>query len=74
MTARDAYSSGKPRFEFADHPYSITNYLQHNASPATQAVYGVVFTLGVVPAILLFLWVRYVTVRWPVFREVPASP
>jgi membrane protease YdiL (CAAX protease family) len=53
--------------------YSITNYLQHNASPAVQALYGVIFTLGIVPTVLMTLWVRYVSIKWPVFREVASN-
>lgn len=49
---------------------ALTSYLQYNATPAVQALYGVIFTVGVVPTILLFLWVKYVSVKWPVFQEV----
>jgi membrane protease YdiL (CAAX protease family) len=53
--------------------YSINNYIQHNATPEAQALYGVTFMFGIVPTILLFLWVRYVSAKWPVFREVKSS-
>jgi membrane protease YdiL (CAAX protease family) len=53
--------------------YSIANYLQHNATPEVQALYGVIFMFGVVPTILLFLWVRYVSIKWPVFQEVVSN-
>jgi membrane protease YdiL (CAAX protease family) len=52
---------------------ALTGYLQNNATPAVQALYGVIFTAGVVPTMLLFLWVRYVSVKWPVFREVVST-
>ena len=50
--------------------WSITNYLQTNASPAIEALYGVIFTVGILPTVLLFLWVRYLTAKWPIFHEV----
>lgn len=53
--------------------YSLTSYLQQYASPAVQVLYNLVFMLGIVPAILLFLWVRYVSKKWPVFQEVESS-
>jgi membrane protease YdiL (CAAX protease family) len=49
---------------------SITNYLQINATSTVQALYGVIFTSGVLPTVLMFLWVRYVSLKWPVFQEV----
>lgn len=53
--------------------YSLTSHLQLNASAEVQALYNVVFSLGLLPAILLFLWVRFITRRWPVFRQVAAQ-
>lgn len=50
--------------------WSITHTLQTNATPAMQAVYGLIFTVGIVPAVLLSLWTRFVTTKWPVFRQV----
>ena len=44
---------------------SFTSYLQDTAPIETQALYGVVFTFGLVPTALLILWVRYFTSRWP---------
>jgi membrane protease YdiL (CAAX protease family) len=49
---------------------SITNYLQINATPAVEALYGVIFSLGIVPTALMILWVRYLSFKWPVFQEV----
>ncbi len=45
--------------------YAFTRYIQLNASVTTQAIYGVIFTLGLVPTILMILWVRFVVARWP---------
>jgi len=50
--------------------WSITNYLQTNATPGVQAIYGMIFTFGIVPAIFMFIWVRFLSKKWPVFREV----
>lgn len=38
---------------------SFTDYIQASASVEIQALYGVVFTLGLVPTILMILWVRF---------------
>lgn len=53
--------------------WSITSYLQMNATPAVQALYGVMFSLGIVPAVLMSLWVRYLSIKWPVFQEVVSN-
>ncbi len=45
--------------------YAFTRYLQLTASVTTQAIYGVIFTFGLVPTILMILWVRFVVARWP---------
>lgn len=45
--------------------YPLTAYLQNNASIPVQAVYGIIFSLGVIPAVLMSLWVRFFTSRWP---------
>jgi membrane protease YdiL (CAAX protease family) len=52
---------------------SITNYLQINATPTVEALYGVIFSLGIVPTGLMVLWVRYLSFKWPVFREVVSN-
>jgi membrane protease YdiL (CAAX protease family) len=44
--------------------YAFTRYIQLNASVTTNAIYGVIITLGLVPTILMILWVRFVVVRW----------
>ena len=48
---------------------AINAYIQANASVPTQAVYGVVFTLGIIPTILMLLWTRFFTARWHVIRK-----
>jgi membrane protease YdiL (CAAX protease family) len=44
--------------------YAFTRYIQLNASATTNAIYGVIITLGLVPSILMILWARFVVVRW----------
>jgi membrane protease YdiL (CAAX protease family) len=44
--------------------YAFTRYIQLNASVTTNTIYGVIITLGLVPTILMILWVRFVVVRW----------
>ena len=43
---------------------SITWYLQQTASVETQVAYGLVFSLGVVPVVLMSIWVRVFADRW----------
>jgi membrane protease YdiL (CAAX protease family) len=45
--------------------YTFTRYLQLNASITTQAIYGVIFSFGLVPTVLMIVWVRFVVARWP---------
>ena len=45
--------------------WSTTGYMQQNASPLTQALFGVLFTLGILPTVLLTLWTRWFAARWP---------
>ena len=45
---------------------AINAYIQNNASVPIQAVYGFVFTLGIIPTILMILWTRFYTTRWQV--------
>ena len=44
---------------------AINAYIQKNASVPVQAVYGVVFTFGAIPALLMILWTRLFTSWWP---------
>ena len=49
---------------------SATNtYIQTNASIQAVAVYGVVFTFGIIPTILMILWTRLFTTRWPMLQK-----
>jgi len=43
---------------------AITAYVQTNASVSAVAVYGVLFTFGIVPTILMILWTRFFTAHW----------
>jgi membrane protease YdiL (CAAX protease family) len=40
---------------------AINAYIQNNASVPVQAAYGVVFTLGLIPTVLMMLWTRLFT-------------
>lgn len=43
---------------------SLTGYIQTIASVEIQALYGVVFSLGIVPTTLMILWVRFFSSKW----------
>jgi membrane protease YdiL (CAAX protease family) len=43
---------------------SLTGYIQSRASIEIQALYGVIFSLGVVPTTLMILWTRFFSSRW----------
>jgi hypothetical protein len=43
-------------------------YIQANASNQAVAVYGIVFTFGIIPTILMILWTRFFT-RWPILQK-----
>ena len=43
---------------------SLTGYMQARASIEIQALYGIVFSLGVVPTTLMILWTRFFASRW----------
>lgn len=43
---------------------SLTGYIQSRASIEIQALYGVVFSLGVVPTALMIVWTRFFSSRW----------
>jgi membrane protease YdiL (CAAX protease family) len=43
---------------------SLAGYMQSRASVEVQALYGVVFSFGVIPVTLLVLWTRFFTSRW----------
>ena len=48
---------------------AINAYILNNASVPAQAIYGVVFTLGIIPTILMILWTRFFTTRWQVIQQ-----
>ncbi len=43
---------------------SLTGYMQSRASIEMQALYGIVFSLGIVPTTLMILWTRLFVSRW----------
>ena len=43
---------------------SLTGYLQSRASIEIQALYGVVFSFGVIPTTLMIFWTRFFTSKW----------
>lgn len=44
-------------------------YIQSNASIQGVAIYGVVFTFGIIPTFLMILWTRLYTTRWPIIQK-----
>jgi membrane protease YdiL (CAAX protease family) len=44
---------------------TITAYLQASGSTAVVALYGIVFTFGIIPTSLMILWTRFFTTHWP---------
>jgi membrane protease YdiL (CAAX protease family) len=49
---------------------SLTGYLQARASIEIQALYGVIFSLGIIPTTLMILWARFYISRWlPVGKQ-----
>jgi membrane protease YdiL (CAAX protease family) len=43
---------------------SFNSYIQSTASIETQALYGVIFTFGILPTILMILWTKFFTAKW----------
>lgn len=43
---------------------TLVGYIQARASFEVQFLYGIIFTLGVVPTTLMILWARFFTSRW----------
>jgi len=43
---------------------SLTGYMQASASVEAQVLYGVTFSLGIVPTTLMILWTKYFTSKW----------
>ncbi len=49
---------------------SLTGYMQSRASMEMQALYGIIFSLGIVPTTLMILWTKFYTSRWlPLIKE-----
>ena len=48
---------------------AINAYIQNNAPVSVQAAYGVVFTLGLIPTVLMVLWTRLFTTWWPMIQK-----
>jgi membrane protease YdiL (CAAX protease family) len=48
---------------------AINANIQTNASIQAVAIYGVVFTFGIIPTILMILWTRLFTTRWPIIQK-----
>jgi membrane protease YdiL (CAAX protease family) len=44
---------------------AINAYIQANASSSDVAIYGIVFTFGIIPTALMILWTRLFTTHWP---------
>lgn len=47
---------------------SLTSYLQASASMQAQAIYGVIFSFGLVPTTLMIMWVLLFTTLWPILE------
>jgi membrane protease YdiL (CAAX protease family) len=47
----------------------FTWYVQTSASAQTRALYGIIFSFGLVPTILMILWVLLFTALWPIVHE-----
>jgi len=43
---------------------SLNAYIQSNASTLSIAIYGVIFTFGIIPTALMILWTRFFTNHW----------
>jgi membrane protease YdiL (CAAX protease family) len=43
---------------------SLTGYIQTRASIEIQTLYGVIFSLGVIPVTIMILWTRFFSSRW----------
>lgn len=43
---------------------SLLGYLQMWASVEVQVVYGIIFSFGIIPTVLMILWTKFYTSRW----------
>jgi membrane protease YdiL (CAAX protease family) len=48
---------------------ATTAYSQANASASAVAIYGILFTFGLIPTILMILWTRFFTTHWPSIQK-----
>ena len=48
---------------------AINAYIQVNASTSDVVIYGIVFTFGIIPTVLMVLWTRLFTSRWLLTHE-----
>lgn len=54
---------------------SLTGYLQSRGSIQVQALYGILFSFGILPTTLMILWTSFYTTRWmPSTTSVQSSP
>jgi membrane protease YdiL (CAAX protease family) len=44
--------------------YSLTGYMQNRASIEMQALFGVLFSLGIIPVTFMILWAKFYISRW----------
>ena len=43
---------------------SLVGYIQSKASVEIQVLYGVTFSLGIIPTALMILWTKFFTSKW----------
>ena len=43
---------------------SLVGYIQSKASVEIQVLYGVTFSLGIIPTVLMILWTKFFTSKW----------
>ena len=52
---------------------SLTGYMQSRASIEMQGLYGIIFSLGIVPTTLMILWTRFFASKWLPSSQSPVS-
>jgi membrane protease YdiL (CAAX protease family) len=52
---------------------SLAGYMQSRASIEMQALYGIIFSLGIVPTTLMILWTKFFTTRWLTRKELDTN-
>ena len=52
---------------------SLTGYMQSRASIEMQALYGIIFSLGIAPTTLMIFWTRFFVSRWLPSGRSPGS-